>query len=171
MFRNRTILAYLRYNNIPTGVVKGISHVLNGDASETAFPKQIGYLENIDEDNDEGFEDEDENEIARRQEQEQLETKNLHKYSKKWTSVVRLQRKVLDLESQVANLSQELENMPVLAAGRRGASGRGANGLGSAVDPVSWLPRAPAKFFPLRASPTHHICCIPCCVLSVGICF
>ncbi|KAA8913179.1 hypothetical protein TRICI_003241 [Trichomonascus ciferrii] len=51
---------------------------------------------------------------------------------KKWTSVVRLQRKVLDLESQIANLKLELENA---------GPGRKKN-----ADPLNWLPRLPAKY-------------------------
>jgi platelet-activating factor acetylhydrolase IB subunit alpha len=51
---------------------------------------------------------------------------------KKWTSVVRLQRKVLDLEAQITSLKDELENS---SPGTRARS-----------DPESWLPRSPPKY-------------------------
>lgn len=54
---------------------------------------------------------------------------------KKWTSVVRLQRKVLELEAQVTTLKSELENV---------SSGSGAlGGSRKPADVVSWLPRTP----------------------------
>ncbi|KAK3115055.1 Lissencephaly-1 [Teratosphaeriaceae sp. CCFEE 6253] len=53
---------------------------------------------------------------------------------KKWTSVVRLQKKILDLESKVSTLQQELDSAtPTSLAARRNH------------DPSTWLPRAPAR--------------------------
>ncbi|KAK9236261.1 WD40-repeat-containing domain protein [Lipomyces kononenkoae] len=46
---------------------------------------------------------------------------------KKWTSVVRLQKKIMDLESHVASLQTELDTLP--------SSSR------KVTDPVAWLPR------------------------------
>ncbi|KAK9317267.1 WD40-repeat-containing domain protein [Lipomyces starkeyi] len=46
---------------------------------------------------------------------------------KKWTSVVRLQKKIMDLESQVASLQTELDSLP--------SSSR------KVADPATWLPR------------------------------
>ncbi|KAK9477118.1 WD40-repeat-containing domain protein [Lipomyces japonicus] len=48
---------------------------------------------------------------------------------KKWTSVVRLQKKVMDLEAKVGSLQEELDNVP--------SSGR------TIADPSKWLPRSP----------------------------
>ncbi|CAN6674895.1 nuclear distribution protein Pac1p [Trichomonascus vanleenenianus] len=55
---------------------------------------------------------------------------------KKWTSVVRLQRKVLDLESQVKALREELENSAAI----------GSTARKSKQDIANWLPRKPAKY-------------------------
>ncbi|KAJ3331951.1 Calpain-6 [Blyttiomyces sp. JEL0837] len=49
---------------------------------------------------------------------------------KKWTSVLRLQKKVMDLESKVASLQEELSSAPVRKAPTSG----------------DWLPKAPEKF-------------------------
>lgn len=61
----------------------------------------------------------------------------LKKYSglleKKWTSVVRLQKKIMDLETRCAALQHELDTAPAASMSRRNA------------DPASWLPRAPAR--------------------------
>jgi len=66
-----------------------------------------------------------------------LDDTTVKKYSglleKKWTSVVRLQKKIMDLESQCAALQHELDTAPATASSRRN------------VDPISWLPRAPAR--------------------------
>ncbi|KAF1977501.1 nuclear distribution protein PAC1 [Bimuria novae-zelandiae CBS 107.79] len=52
---------------------------------------------------------------------------------KKWTSIVRLQKKVLDLEQRNSNLQEELNaNTPT-------------SSLRKNQDPTSWLPRAPAR--------------------------
>ncbi|KAI9704487.1 MAG: protein with putative role during mitosis [Bogoriella megaspora] len=53
---------------------------------------------------------------------------------KKWTSVVRLQKKIMDLEGRMAALQSELENATP-------SSLRGRN-----QDPTSWLPRLPARY-------------------------
>ncbi|RDA89416.1 hypothetical protein CP532_6264 [Ophiocordyceps camponoti-leonardi (nom. inval.)] len=50
---------------------------------------------------------------------------------KKWTSTVRLQKKVLDLESRNATLQSELELCAPAASSKR------------VQDPVTWLPRSP----------------------------
>lgn len=52
---------------------------------------------------------------------------------KKWTSVVRLQKKIMELESRNANLQQELDSATPTSLSRRNQ------------DPTSWLPRAPAR--------------------------
>lgn len=50
---------------------------------------------------------------------------------KKWTSVVRLQKKIMDLEARNAALQQEIDTAAPLSSNRK-------------VDPSSWLPRAQA---------------------------
>ncbi|KAL1870792.1 hypothetical protein VTK73DRAFT_2516 [Phialemonium thermophilum] len=52
---------------------------------------------------------------------------------KKWTSVVRLQKKIMDLESRNASLQSELDNATPTSLSRRNQ------------DPTSWLPRSPAR--------------------------
>lgn len=53
---------------------------------------------------------------------------------KKWTSVVRLQKKIMDLESKSQQLQHELDNAtPSSLAARKNH------------DPATWLPRAPAR--------------------------
>ncbi|KAI5309437.1 protein with putative role during mitosis [Ascosphaera atra] len=52
---------------------------------------------------------------------------------KKWTSVVRLQKKIMDLETRNAALQQELNTATPSTLSRRNA------------DPTSWIPRQPAK--------------------------
>ncbi|KAJ3114257.1 Platelet-activating factor acetylhydrolase IB subunit alpha [Phlyctochytrium bullatum] len=49
---------------------------------------------------------------------------------KKWTSVIRLQKKIMDLETKVASMQEELSNAPL----RKSASS------------VDWIPRPPEKF-------------------------
>ncbi len=49
---------------------------------------------------------------------------------KKWTSVVRLQKKVMDLESKLGDVQSEIK----------------APKLGGGKDPSSWIPRPPASF-------------------------
>lgn len=52
---------------------------------------------------------------------------------KKWTSVVRLQKKIMDLESRNANLQSELDSATPTSLSRRN------------LDPTTWLPRSPAR--------------------------
>ncbi|TKX18226.1 nuclear distribution protein PAC1 [Elsinoe australis] len=52
---------------------------------------------------------------------------------KKWTSVVRLQKKIMDLESKAANLQSELDSATPTSLSRRNQ------------DPAIWLPRSPAR--------------------------
>ncbi|KAJ5344562.1 hypothetical protein N7452_002566 [Penicillium brevicompactum] len=52
---------------------------------------------------------------------------------KKWTSVVRLQKKIMDLESRCASLQAELDTATPTSLSKRNQ------------DPASWLPRAPAR--------------------------
>ncbi|KAH6695730.1 nuclear distribution protein nudF [Plectosphaerella plurivora] len=52
---------------------------------------------------------------------------------KKWTSVVRLQKKIMDLESRNAALQSELDNATPTSLSSKNQ------------DPSSWLPRAPAR--------------------------
>ncbi|KAK5096178.1 Lissencephaly-1 [Lithohypha guttulata] len=51
---------------------------------------------------------------------------------KKWTSVVRLQKKIMDLEAKNHALQQELDNATPLSSNRK-------------IDPQTWLPRSPPK--------------------------
>ena len=51
---------------------------------------------------------------------------------KKWTSVVRLQKKIMDLEAKNAALQQEIDTATPLSSNRK-------------IDPVTWLPRSPAR--------------------------
>ncbi|EMC98227.1 hypothetical protein BAUCODRAFT_86687 [Baudoinia panamericana UAMH 10762] len=54
---------------------------------------------------------------------------------KKWTSVVRLQKKIMDLETKTQQLQHELDNAtPSSLAARKNH------------DPTTWLPRAPARY-------------------------
>lgn len=53
---------------------------------------------------------------------------------KKWTSVVRLQKKIMDLESRVATLQSEVDNATPSYLSKRNQ------------DPVSWLPSKPARY-------------------------
>ncbi|KAI9838296.1 MAG: protein with putative role during mitosis [Sarea resinae] len=52
---------------------------------------------------------------------------------KKWTSVVRLQKKIMELESRSANLQKELDSATPTSLSRRNQ------------DPSTWLPRSPAR--------------------------
>lgn len=52
---------------------------------------------------------------------------------KKWTSVVRLQKKVMDLEARNAALQSEMDNATPTSLARR------------SQDPTAWLPRSPAR--------------------------
>ncbi|OJK01653.1 hypothetical protein ASPACDRAFT_116564 [Aspergillus aculeatus ATCC 16872] len=52
---------------------------------------------------------------------------------KKWTSVARLQRKIMDLESKVSTLQAELDSMALTSRSRPNQ------------DPTSWLPSSPAR--------------------------
>ncbi|KAK0626290.1 nuclear distribution protein pac-1b [Immersiella caudata] len=53
---------------------------------------------------------------------------------KKWTSVVRLQKKILDLETKNAALQSDVENATPSALSRRHQ------------DPANWLPKAPPRY-------------------------
>ncbi|KAL8742290.1 MAG: hypothetical protein Q9190_005205 [Brigantiaea leucoxantha] len=52
---------------------------------------------------------------------------------KKWTSVVRLQKKIMDLESRNAALQSEIDSATPTSLSRRN------------LDPTTWLPRSPAR--------------------------
>ncbi|KAJ3476407.1 hypothetical protein NLG97_g9140 [Lecanicillium saksenae] len=52
---------------------------------------------------------------------------------KKWTSIVRLQKKIMELETRNAQLQSELDNATPTSISKRN------------TDPASWLPRAPAR--------------------------
>ncbi|KAI1471776.1 dynein regulator [Daldinia caldariorum] len=52
---------------------------------------------------------------------------------KKWTSVVRLQKKIMELESKTATLQSELDNATPTSLSKRNQ------------DPSSWLPRSPPR--------------------------
>ena len=51
---------------------------------------------------------------------------------KKWTSVVRLQKKIMDLEAKNSALQHEVDTAAPLSSNRK-------------IDPATWLPRAPAR--------------------------
>lgn len=108
VYRNRSILAYLSTLNVSSETIK----LIKRDINEKNNDNIIAEDENIDQ--------------AEVRKQAQV-------LEKKWTSVVRLQRKVLDLETQVSNLKLELESSGPIRGTNKG-------------DPVSWLPRAPAKY-------------------------
>ncbi|GJN80302.1 protein with putative role during mitosis [Purpureocillium lilacinum] len=52
---------------------------------------------------------------------------------KKWTSIVRLQKKIMDLETRNASLQSELDNATPTSLSKRNQ------------DPISWLPRLPSR--------------------------
>ncbi|KAJ0124802.1 hypothetical protein J7T55_006143 [Diaporthe amygdali] len=66
-----------------------------------------------------------------------LDNNTVKKYEglleKKWTSVVRLQKKIMDLESRTSALQSELDNATPTTLSRKNQ------------DPASWLPKAPAR--------------------------
>lgn len=132
--RNRSILAYLKQNNVPSHIVKRIQGTLSGDnfeGDDYGEYSDTGFNNNEDDDEVVG-------ERRRRYDEDQQEIKKQASIlEKKWTSVVRLQRRVLDLESQVTSLTTELENMPI---------GISASSASKKADPISWLPRNPAKY-------------------------
>ncbi|RHZ81437.1 hypothetical protein Glove_120g198 [Diversispora epigaea] len=49
---------------------------------------------------------------------------------KKWTSVIRLQKKILDLENKITQMQEELDNAPIRKTNKE----------------VDWVPRAPEKY-------------------------
>lgn len=112
--------------------MKRIQGTLSGDSADG---------DDYGEYSDTGFDEDDEDALGerrRRYEEDQQEIKKqANILEKKWTSVVRLQRRVLDLESQVSSLTTELENMPI---------GISSSAASKKVDPTSWLPRNPAKY-------------------------
>lgn len=122
---------------------------MNGDPIDEGLPKTLEYPgmgEPFTEEVNPNYDDvEDEGDLVRRHEEDLAEVKKQAQIlEKKWTSVVRLQRKVLDLESQVSNLTMELENMPVVVSSASSTArhrGAGYNG-----DPSTWLPRQPCKY-------------------------
>ncbi|KAF4505967.1 hypothetical protein G6O67_006098 [Ophiocordyceps sinensis] len=66
-----------------------------------------------------------------------FDTATANKYEtlleKKWTSIARLQKKIMDLESRNAALQSELDNAAPSSLSKRNQ------------DPVSWLPRLPSR--------------------------
>jgi platelet-activating factor acetylhydrolase IB subunit alpha len=62
---------------------------------------------------------------------------------KKWTAVVRLQKKIADLEAQLEKKDQEIQslNLPTNLARFTSGSGGGVN-----KSPSEWLPRPPEKY-------------------------
>ena len=61
---------------------------------------------------------------------------------KKWTTVVRLQKKITELESQLEKKEQELTTSTGLANRYVGGGG----GPGEKRSPIDWIPRPPEKF-------------------------
>ncbi|KAH8692072.1 nuclear distribution protein nudF 1 [Talaromyces proteolyticus] len=70
--------------------------------------------------------------------EEAFDSATMKKYEtlleKKWTSIARLQRKIMDLESHNAALQSELDNASLTTASKRNK------------DPASWLPTLPARY-------------------------
>ncbi|KFY01614.1 hypothetical protein O988_02647 [Pseudogymnoascus sp. VKM F-3808] len=71
-------------------------------------------------------------------EEETFDAVTVKKYEtlleKKWTSVIRLQKKIMDLESRVATLQSELDSATPSSLSKR------------SQDPTSWLPSKPARY-------------------------
>ncbi|KFY56272.1 hypothetical protein V496_06717 [Pseudogymnoascus sp. VKM F-4515 (FW-2607)] len=71
-------------------------------------------------------------------EEETFDAVTVKKYEtlleKKWTSVIRLQKKIMDLESRVATLQSELDSATPSSLSNR------------SQDPTSWLPTKPARY-------------------------
>ncbi|KAI0553859.1 nuclear distribution protein pac-1a [Xylaria curta] len=71
-------------------------------------------------------------------EENEFDTATVEKYKglleKKWTSVVRLQKKIMDLESRNATLQSELDSATPVSLSMRNK------------DPSSWLPKAPPRY-------------------------
>lgn len=68
--------------------------------------------------------------------------KNQGVLEKKWTTVVRLQKKIVELESQLDKKEQELANIGLGG----GLGGRNIANLGEKRSPTEWIPRPPEKF-------------------------
>lgn len=67
--------------------------------------------------------------------------KNTGVLEKKWTTVVRLQKKIVELESQLDKKEQELAQMSVGGVGLTRVTA-----LGEKRSPLEWIPRPPEKF-------------------------
>ncbi|KAH9207651.1 WD40-repeat-containing domain protein [Leptodontidium sp. 2 PMI_412] len=65
---------------------------------------------------------------------------------KKWTSVIRLQKKIIDLESRITRLQSELDNATPSSLSRRNQ------------DPTSWLPSKPSRY--TLESHQYEISCV-----------
>lgn len=100
---NRAIVAYLTSNGVGDQTVRDVGKVLFGEE---------GNLTN---------------------EEASSSSNDINVLERKWTTVLRLQKKVLDLESQVSSLKHELDAGP-------GSLSRQKS------DPTSWLPHSPAKY-------------------------
>lgn len=70
--------------------------------------------------------------------------KNSGVLEKKWTTVVRLQKKIVELESAIEKKDQELQQ---LSMGGGGVSLYRPSGVNSVKrSPLEWIPRPPEKF-------------------------
>jgi platelet-activating factor acetylhydrolase IB subunit alpha len=65
---------------------------------------------------------------------------------KKWTTVVRLQMKIADLESQLEKKNQEMVAMGSMTGGTLNRYMGGGGGVGEKRSPTDWIPRPPEKF-------------------------
>jgi len=71
--------------------------------------------------------------------------KNSGVLEKKWTTVVRLQKKIVELESALEKKDQELQQ--ISAGGGLGGGYRSVNSAhGEKRSPLEWIPRPPEKF-------------------------
>lgn len=71
--------------------------------------------------------------------------KNAGVLEKKWTTVVRLQKKIVELESALEKKDQELQQV-MAGGGGLGGGYRPNLAHGEKRSPLEWIPRPPEKF-------------------------
>jgi platelet-activating factor acetylhydrolase IB subunit alpha len=72
--------------------------------------------------------------------------KNSGVLEKKWTTVVRLQKKIAELESQLEKKDEEIAQLSAGGGGLNTIPGRFMGGSGDKRTPTEWIPRPPEKF-------------------------